>query len=173
VEEVGESADGRRVHVVRRLVEDDEARLAAEAGPDVQELELASREAIDAQREERAEGLGGLGVCSGQVEELVGTKRHVGVSHGALALVGDGEAVAPHDLARMDPRGSGEGPDERRLAAAVRADEGEDVAGVEVEGDGAHDGTRISGNDGPVGEERLRHHFPDATAVTQRSTIAK
>ena len=53
VEEVAEGANGRGVHVVRRLVEDDEPRLAAEAGPDVQELELPSREAVDPQLQER------------------------------------------------------------------------------------------------------------------------
>ena len=104
VEEVGESANGRGVHVVRRLVEDDEARLATEAGPDVQELELTSREAVDPQVQERSKGLRGLGpVGAGQMQELVGPERHVGVADGALALVGDGEAVAPHDLAREDP----------------------------------------------------------------------
>ena len=70
-------------------------------------------------------------------------------------------------------RRPGEGADERRLAAAVRSDEGEDVAGVEVEGDGAHDGPRVSRDDVPVGEERLRHHFPEATALTQPSIMSK
>ena len=47
------------------------------------------------------------------------------------------------------------------------------VAGVEVEGDGPHHGLRVARDDVPVGEERLHRHFPEATALTQPSIMAK
>lgn len=169
LEEVGEGIDGRRVHVVRRLVQDDDLRLATEAGPDREELKLTAGKSVDARAEERPKGLGGLGVGAGELQELVRTKRHVGVADGALALVRDGDSGTPDDLAREDARSAREGSDERRLSAAVRPDEAEDVPGMEVEGDGAHDGPRVTGDDLPIGEERLGAHFPEATPSTQRS----
>jgi hypothetical protein len=173
VEEVGEGIDGRRVHVVRRLVQDDDLRLPTEAGPNREELELPARETVDARSEEGPERLGGLGAGAGEVEELVGAKRHVRVADGTLALVGDGDAGASDDLTREDARGAREGADERRLAAAVRPDEAEDVSGVEVEGHGAHHGPRVTGDDVAKGEERLRAHFDEDTAFTHPSIMAK
>jgi hypothetical protein len=78
VQEAREGVDGRGVHVVRRLVEDDDVRVAAEAGPDVRSWNCPPESGRRGCGGGRGASRDGSVVGAGETEELVGAERHVG-----------------------------------------------------------------------------------------------
>ena len=173
-----------------RLVEDDDARLLEHGAGDRDGLALAAGEGRDllahrlhGAHRERAQGVGGLPLHAALVEgaelRLLAAEEHVLHDVEVVAqrevLVHDLDAEARRiargvqgdrlaveaDVALVVGLHAGETLDEGRLAGAVVADEGGDLAGVGLEVDALQDADRAEALDDPVqfDDRRVRAHI--------------
>ena len=134
-EAVLEHLERRDVQVVRRLVEDQQVGRLAHQARDEDAGLLAAREAADGQLEllgPEQEALGPRGDVDAAALEDDGValrrerapERLVGVEARAVLVEADEpQSFGPLDLAGVGREGAGEQVEQRRLAAAVRADE--------------------------------------------------